>query len=482
MVDVLLVNPRFNGRSELPPLGLLALASVLLNENIATDVIDLDLGTPAPADRALSEGLSGKPGVVGVSAMTDSFQSALEVCRKAKAADPAVLTVMGGIHAAVLHDTLLRQHDVIDAIVRGEGEIAFLEIVKRFLAGRDPGGIEGVTFRRGGKIVREKDRDLIRDLDTLPIPAHRLVENGRYTTRNISSSRGCARRCAFCSIQALYRAKVRTRGVESVISEIETLVGLGAKRILFTDDNFTFSLPRVRDICKGIVEGGFHREVQFFAEGRADDICRNPIMAGIMSDAGFRGLYVGAESGSEEILRYYRKDISPGDMLRAVSACVEQNLTPVMNFILYGPMDTADTVRQTAALARKVFEMGAEIAYAEAIIPYFGTPLQEWLERDGKFRRAGEVYYFDSYRGMSIDSMLRVTALSRQIARFVHGEDPLFEMRRVYYEMGVLDELLARIFPPALEKALQKLRGEGAHSEETEHLRNEVMRVIGNGQ
>ncbi len=479
MVDVLLVNPRFNGRSELPPLGLLALASVLLKEHIAVGVVDLDLGTPVAADRALSEGLARKPKVLGLSAMTDSFKSALEVCRRAKAADAAVLTVMGGVHATVLHDTLLRDHDVIDAVVRGEGEIAFPELVKRFLGGRDPGGIEGVTFRREGKIVCEKDCELIRDLDALPVPAHHLVENGSYTTRNISSSRGCARQCAFCSIRALYRSRVRARGVASVFSEIETLVGLGAKRILFTDDNFTFSLPRVRDICNGIVEGGFHKEVEFFAEGRVDDICRNPIIAGIMSNAGFRGLYVGAESGSEEILRYYRKDISPGDMLSAVAACVEQNLTPVVNFIMYGPMDTADTIRQTTALARKAFEMGAEIAYAEAMIPYYGTPLQEWLERDGKFRRAGDVYYFESYRGMDIESVLRLTALSRRLARFVYGGDPLFKMRRVYYEMGFLDELLACLFPPAFEKILGKLRGEGVQSDEAEDLRVEVMKAVG---
>lgn len=479
MVDVLLVNPRFNGRSELPPLGLLAIASVLLKEDIGIEVIDLDLGTSDAAGRVLSEALARKPGVLGVSAMTDSFQSALDVCRKAKAADPAVLTVMGGIHATVLHDTLLREHEVIDAVVRGEGEIAFAELVKRCLGGHDLGGTEGVSFRREGKIVCGKDRDLIGDLDFLPPPAHHLVENGSYKTRNISSSRGCARRCAFCSIRALYGTRVRTRGVESVVSEIEALVGLGAKRILFTDDNFTFSLPRVGDICNGIVERGFHREVEFFAEGRIDDICRDPIMAGIMSNAGFRGLYVGAESGSEEILRYYRKDILPDDVLRAVSMCVEQNLTPVVNFILYGPMDTADTIRQTVALARRIFEMGAEIAYAEAIIPYFGTPLQAWLVRDGKFRRSGDVYYFDSYRGMDIDSVLRLTALARRLARFVHGEHPLFGMRRVYYEMGFVDELLARLFPTALEGTLQKLRREGTRSEEAEQLRLEVMAVIG---
>ncbi len=478
MVEVLLVNPRFNGRSELPPLGLLAIASVLLKENIAVEVIDLDLATDDRAERVLSEGLARKPKIVGVSAMTDSFQSALGVCRKAKESDPFVMTVLGGIHATVLHEVLLREHDVIDAVVRGEGEVTFPHVVRRFLDGRDYEGIEGVTYRRGDTIVVERDRDLIRDLDSLPLPAHHLVENGSYTTRNISSTRGCTRQCAFCSIHALYRSRVRIRNVEAVISEIETLAELGAKRILFTDDNFTFSLSRVRDLCNGIVARGFHKEIEFFAEGRVDDVCRNPIIAGIMSRAGFRGLYVGAESGSEEILRYYRKEILPDDLLTAVSTCVEQNLTPVVNFILYGPMDTPDTIRQTTALARKVFEMGAEIAYAEAIIPYVGTPLQGWLERDGKFRRIGDVYYFESYRGMDIDSVLHLTDLSRRLARFVYGEDPIFRMRRVYYEMGFLEELMARLFPRALERTLGRMREEGGLDGEAEHLRAEVMRVV----
>ena len=109
MVDVLLVNPRFNGRSELPPLGLLAIASVLLKEDIGIEVIDLDLGTSDAAGRVLSEALARKPGVLGVSAMTDSFQSALDVCRKAKAADPAGIDITASRKSFECADTAALQ-------------------------------------------------------------------------------------------------------------------------------------------------------------------------------------------------------------------------------------------------------------------------------------------------------------------------------------------------------------------------------------
>ena len=58
-----------------------------------------------------------------------------------------------------------------------------------------------------------------------------------------------------------------------------------------------------------------------------------------------------------------------------MALCVEQNLTPVVSFILFGPMDTAGTIRETLALARRLFECGAEIACTEMLIPYPGTPI-----------------------------------------------------------------------------------------------------------
>jgi radical SAM superfamily enzyme YgiQ (UPF0313 family) len=130
-------------------------------------------------------------------------------------------------------------------------------------------------------------------------------------------------------------------------------------------------------------------------------------------------------------------------MERCVSLCVEQNLTPVVSFILLGPRDTVATVRETLALARRLFEQGAEIAYTEMLIPYPGTPIQSSLARDGKFRHSEEVYYFESYNGMDAKRILQLFTAARQAAQRVHRGEPFAQQRRVYREFGCLDDLLA---------------------------------------
>ena len=67
------------------------------------------------------------------------------------------------------------------------------------------------------------------------------------------------------------------------------------------------------------------------------------MLPGTLSAAGFGALYFGAESGAGKILDYYRKGITPADIERCVALCVEQNLTPVVSFILFGPMDTPES-------------------------------------------------------------------------------------------------------------------------------------------
>jgi hypothetical protein len=233
---------------------------------------------------------------------------------------------------------------------------------------------------------------------------------------------------------------------------------------MFTDDNFTFSLKRVRGICSWIQRLGLTGRVEFYAEGRIDDICRNPIMASVLSDAGFRGLYIGAESGSVEILNYYRKGTGPGDIIRGVTHCIEQNLTPVVNFILFGPRDTIDTIRETIRLARQIFEMGADIVYAETIIPYPGTPIQKELAVDGKFREERGVYYFKSYHDVDMGWFLQLCNLARTIAGLLHTEDRFFARKKAYVELGCLDELLCGCVPARFKDLYDRYNRGGQES------------------
>ncbi len=459
-MDVLLVNPFFNGRAEIPPLGLASVAAPLPRQEIGVEILDLDL---APSPR---EGLSllreriagGRPRILGVTALTNSFPSALEVFRTAKDEDPDIFSVLGGVHGTVLHDELLRRHEFIDAVVRGEGEATFPALAQAVLRGDHPGSMEGITFRSSRGIVVTPDRPPEPDLDVFPLPGHDLVENDRYRTRSLSSSRGCPHRCTFCSIRSLYGGTVRMRSAGSLLDEIRFLIGQGARRIMFTDDNFTMDARRIREICASLAGGSLNRGVEYFAQGRADDLCRIPLMAGMLREAGFRALYIGAESGSQEILDSYRKGIGPQDVLRAVSLCIEQDLTPVVNFILLGPLDTQETVTETIHLAKRIFESGADIAYTEAVIPYPGTPLREELRRDGLLRETDGMDHFAPRRGLDPVRFFRLCDLARDMNRLVYGGDPLFGARRVYYDLAFLEFLLHRKSPTVFTELCRTIR------------------------
>jgi anaerobic magnesium-protoporphyrin IX monomethyl ester cyclase len=443
-MNVLLVNPVFTGKSELPPLGLLSLAAVLLQHGLSVEVLDLDIDpSPDPMGK-LDETLRRfDPAVVGVTAMSDSCASALRACSRVKAWNRAALTVLGGVHATVNDERTLESCPDVDIVVRGEGEATLREAIQAHGSGLSMSGIDGVTRRVSGRVVRNRRREIPQSLDGYPIPAHHLLPGEGYRARGISSSRGCSHRCTFCSIRNLYGGTVRFRDIGSLMDEIDLLADLETERIFFSDDNFTDDAARAESLCREIGKQGFHRRMRFFAEGRIDDMCRNPMLPGILSGAGFGAVYFGAESGCAEILDYYGKGITPADIERCVALCVEQNLTPVVSYILFGPRDTVSTVRETLAHARRLFEMGAEIAYTEMLIPYPGTPIQASLARDGKFRQSGEAYYFESCNGLDAESILGLLAAARREAGLAHRGEPFAQQRRVYREFGCLDDLLA---------------------------------------
>lgn len=477
-MDVLLVHPKYNGRSEIPPLGLLSLAASLLLKNIKTVVLDLDILSSDDAEAALEESLKKRrPAVVGVSSMSDSFDAALDVCRQVKCRYADTLTVMGGIHPTVSSDQILKNNEIVDAVVRGEGERTLCELVERALKGLDLSGIDGVSFRAMGEVIHNAERELEKDIDHFSMPAHHLLESSAYRTRNISSSRGCFHHCAFCSIQSVYHHRVRVRREEALIEEIRNLVQLGAKRIMFTDDNFTFSIGRIRKLCKMIKDEGLEERIEFYAEGRMDDICRNPIMAGIMSDSGFRALYVGAESGSPKIQSYYQKGIEPDDILRGVLLCVEQNLTPVVNFILMGPKDTIETIIETIELAKRAFENGAEIAYAETMIPYPGTPIHEALIKDGKYREKGSVFYFESYEGIEMDWFLQRCDIARDITAILHKSKKYYETSKAFHEMSYLEDILKNRVPGDFKDYLSE-----RNDAETMEIERKINVVLSQGK
>ncbi len=177
-MDILLVNAAVKAPSKharlSPPLGLAYIASVLLQHGYGAAAEDLNLSRVDP-DRMTGLLTARAPRIVGISAQTETYPSGLRLAEAAKRANPETTVVMGGPHATVMYEQVLREKS-IDIVVRGEGEHAMLELADHLLnrAGRLD-AVRGIAFRRGGKITATPERPFVADPDDLPFPARASV-------------------------------------------------------------------------------------------------------------------------------------------------------------------------------------------------------------------------------------------------------------------------------------------------------------------
>lgn len=358
-----------------PPLGLAYLAAVAREEGWETKIID-----------ALNEDLSFQdlarrihgfdPDVVGVTATTSMILDAYEVARIAKEVNRDTFVILGGPHATFMAREVLRECPYLDLVVRGEGEETLRELLKRLRKGRSPEDVLGVTYRKNDIIKDNPPRPLIRDLDSIPIPAYDLLPMDRYVVEGIRfgavmTSRGCPYNCIFCSSSLQFGKKWRAHGVERVIEELRILTEkFGVKEIEFLDDTFTLNPKRVEKISEKIIEEKL--DVSWSASSRVNTF--NYKIGCGMRRAGAHTIYFGIESGSDRTLQFIGKGISKRQSIDAVKTAKQAGLRTLGSFVIGFPYETEAEIRETIKFANKV---GVDLAQFTIATPYPGTRLWE---------------------------------------------------------------------------------------------------------
>jgi len=186
-----------------PPLGLAQLAAVLEKEDIPVDIVDCNAqGISLSAlQQAISE---SSPNLIGVTALTPTFYEAIEVMRIAKRVTREIVTVIGDPHVTFAPEETLLNHPEVNFVVRGEGELSLVDLVRCLERGEDPSKVNGIAFCNGKEIYITPDQRLV-DVNTLPLPAYHLLPMKRYhftileKYATVLSSRGCPFQCTFCS-------------------------------------------------------------------------------------------------------------------------------------------------------------------------------------------------------------------------------------------------------------------------------------------
>lgn len=395
-MKALLLNPPYNyktytgiriGASVQPPLGLAYIAGTLESNDIEVEIFDSNALTLS-IDETVNRVSKIKFDILGITATTTSIPLVFSISEKLKKSRPDILIVVGGVHVTYMDIATLEQCSSIDILIRGEGEMTFLELMQ----GKKLSDIEGITYREKGKIRRNKDRDIIKNIDEISFPARHLLpidlyrpgvfynigfEGRKYTS--FITSRGCPNKCTYCSSAHFWRI-LRLRSPENVIKEIEGLVDeFGTKNISFFDDTFTFARSRTEKICDMMIEKELDIKWNCFA--RVNTVDRELIKK--MKKAGCYGVDFGVESGDEEVLKRIKKNITIQQVKDAIELTKRENMITVANFMVGLPGDTYDTVKKTINLAK---EVNPDIAFFSITTPFPGTELyheakeKKWIE------------------------------------------------------------------------------------------------------
>jgi anaerobic magnesium-protoporphyrin IX monomethyl ester cyclase len=391
-MHILLINPSLKkiygkiGALSQPSMGLAYLAAVMIKAGHEVTLADIDfegLGRPELEKIIRAK----KTAVAGITCTTSSFKYALETASMIKDIEPGIKVVMGGIHATI-DPGATASEALVDYVVRGEGEETFRELADRIAAGREPSDVQGLTYRKNGSLVRNPDRPLIANLDSLPLPARELFPKGYYSYPDtmyypvyaIHTSRGCYGRCTYCQSKNIYGLQVRFRSAAAVADEIETLIrDFKAKEIHVWDDNFAANKQRVFRIRDEIIRRRLKPHIAFSAGIRVETAMDDEVLMAMRQMGGY-SIAFGVESGNQKILDSVEKGTTLEQARTAVRLAKKAGFEVWAFFMLGFPEDDKKTMMETIEFAK---DLDPDVAKFHVLKPYPGSKIYEQMKEAG---------------------------------------------------------------------------------------------------
>jgi radical SAM superfamily enzyme YgiQ (UPF0313 family) len=354
---------------------------LVLNEPLALEII----GACAPnhelrildmrLDDDLERELNGfQPDIVATTSYTAGVYAALATLKKVKMYGEHILTVVGGHHATLMPQDFNREF--IDAIVIGEGEITFPELINTYEAKDDFKKVKSVALPQNGKLVFTPPRETIADLDVAPFPDRHLTKKYRHRyfrgtwqpMASLYTSRGCPYRCDFCAMWKVARGKYRVRDPQRVADE---LAGIEEEYIDVVDDNTLHDVKRAEMMYQVIKERGIKKKYKLYA--RSDTVVEHPEIIEKWREIGLELILIGFESLRDEELRAHKKHNTVGNNEEAIRI-LHTNRVEIAAYFL---IDPNYTVSDFLALGDYVERLNLTHPVFTILTPFPGTELFE---------------------------------------------------------------------------------------------------------
>ena len=316
------------------------------------------------------------PDVVGIAAATPKYRSALKIAELAKKNNPSTKVVIGGLHATIKPDEVASS-EFVDAAVRGEGELTFLELLDAFQKKTNLSEVKGIAFREGEKVIRTQDRPLTDNLDVLPFPKREhLIDEQQGLTKYdiIMCSRGCPYSCTFCNTTTIWGKRVRYHSIPAIVEQMKIIWNQENTKIQFFDDTFTLNKEWIISLCNKIMIEGFNPEWSCLT--RVDRLDEEMLIA--MKKSGCRHMSIGVESGSQRVLDAMKKGINLENVHAAEKLLKKHGMQWGAFFMVGFPYETKEDMHKTLELMKRI---NCTNIILSVFTPYPGTEAFEYVKK-----------------------------------------------------------------------------------------------------
>lgn len=368
MKHVILINPSsycVNDDHLEPPLGLLYIASVLMEQSIPVQVYDM---TGCKTKEDIIKKIEQIPfgDIYGFTTYCTNYLYVKQCIKHIRTQYPNAFIILGGPNPSALPKFTLTDSQC-DCVITGEGEDAFLNIVKNF---SHPSYVS--------KIIQGVGRQ---NIDSYPFPARDLVNLHSYTRRSedkrvisLIGSRGCKYNCTHCnSVVMGGGGKIRYRSSNNVIEELASLQMKGYSDFRFNDDNFSGN-PQIETLLIKMKRLDIRYRIFARIEDLNEQNCR------LLAESGCCHISVGLESLNPDNLQVLGKLSQQGLIEQNLSYTEKYGIIVRAYFMVGLPYDNDGTISC-------YFEKAAKLPFDEfslyPLIPYPGTRIAEFPEKFG---------------------------------------------------------------------------------------------------
>ena len=365
--------------SPAPPVGLAYLAGVLKSLGVQTETLMSD-AERLNAEQTIARILDKKPDILACSVATPAFNNTAKIVKQVKQVLKDIQVIAGGPHATLFPEDMISEGT--DIVVRGEGEQTIKEVVGYFKGEIDLSNIDGISYRHNNRIVHNKDRMPIKDLDQIPFPAWELFPIQKYESvfkkarlsLPVVTSRGCPGKCTFC-YKGIFGSRFRIRSPESIVSEIVQLINdFNIEEFSIIDDCFTINVKRAIEFCDLLLRKNMNIAWSLPAGIRVDTVSEELLIK--LKASGCYRVGFGIETGNSEIMKSIKKGIKLEQVTRAISMCKKIGLECTGNFMIGNLGETVETVNDTIRYAKKLDPDYAQFTRA---IPFPGSAMYKTL-------------------------------------------------------------------------------------------------------